>query len=151
MSSDEKLRLWAKRRAARGKPPGPAPKPVCGPGTTSARDASLKDAYSSCIRFRGAGTFVLGSTVPVEKVALWSSAGKTPMEIVALFPRELTLAQCHAALAYYLMHREEVDREVARHRSLSEPGALSEQGSLPRLGLGDLVSTANLRKQVKED
>lgn len=52
-----------------------------------------------------------GHRIGVIHVATWTQQGVTPEEIAADFG--LTLAEVHAALAYYYDHREEIDRQAA--------------------------------------
>ena len=48
----------------------------------------------------------------VQHVALWHERqGKSPDEIVAEHPG-LTLADVHAALAYYYDHRQQIDADI---------------------------------------
>jgi hypothetical protein len=59
--------------------------------------------------------------------------GMSPDEIVDDFP-SLTLADVHAALAYYWNHRDEIEREIVEDRRETEelrkrigPGPLAEK------------------------
>ncbi len=59
------------------------------------------------------------------RIAGWHNLGLAPEEIAAKI-EHLTLAQIHAALAYYHANREEIDTDIAAERSggrgdLSEP------------------------------
>jgi uncharacterized protein (DUF433 family) len=55
---------------------------------------------------------IAGSRIRVQDVAVWHEAwGQSPEEIVTSFP-QLTLAQVHAALAYYYDHREEIRQQM---------------------------------------
>src|SRR6266849_2288714 len=55
---------------------------------------------------------IAGTGVTVMRIAWWSNLGLTPEEIVGKFDH-LTLAQIHAALAYYHANREEIDADIA--------------------------------------
>ena len=56
--------------------------------------------------------FIAGTRVRVQDIYVDSEvSGKSPEEIVAALPH-LTLAQVHAALAYYFDHREEILDEL---------------------------------------
>jgi uncharacterized protein (DUF433 family) len=56
---------------------------------------------------------IAGSRIRVQDVAiLYEEAGNTPAQIHEAFP-SVTLAQIHAALAYYLDHRDEIQAEIA--------------------------------------
>jgi uncharacterized protein (DUF433 family) len=55
---------------------------------------------------------IAGTRIRVWDIHVWHDLrGESPEQIVASFPR-LTLADVHAALAYYLDHREEIERQV---------------------------------------
>ena len=56
---------------------------------------------------------IAGTGVTVRRIAGWHNLGLTPEEIAAKV-EHLTLAQIHAALAYYHANREEVDDDIAR-------------------------------------
>ena len=55
---------------------------------------------------------IAGTGVSVRRIAGWYKLGHTPEEIVTQIPH-LTLAQVHAALAYYHANRDEMDAEMA--------------------------------------
>lgn len=55
---------------------------------------------------------IAGAGVSVRCIAVWSNMGMTPEEIAAEYPH-LTLAQVHAALAYYHANREQMDADIA--------------------------------------
>jgi len=60
----------------------------------------------------GGKPHVVGHRVKVQHVAIWHERqGKSPDEIVAEHP-ELTLADVHAALAYYYDHRQQIDADI---------------------------------------
>ena len=62
---------------------------------------------------RGGRAIIAGTNFPVSSVANYVLRhGLIPEELVRRFPH-LTLAQVHAALAYYYDHREEIDAEIA--------------------------------------
>jgi uncharacterized protein (DUF433 family) len=58
--------------------------------------------------FRGGRPVVAGTGVSVQRIAGWYKLGLSPEEIVDNFGH-LSLAQVHAALAYYHSNREEID------------------------------------------
>jgi uncharacterized protein (DUF433 family) len=61
----------------------------------------------------GGRPHILGHRIKVQHVAAWhEQMGMSPAEIVATYP-DLTLAQVHAALAYYYDHRAEIDAHAA--------------------------------------
>ena len=55
---------------------------------------------------------VAGTGVTVLRIAGWHNLGLMPEEIAAKI-QHLTLAQIHAALAYYHANRDEIDADVA--------------------------------------
>jgi uncharacterized protein (DUF433 family) len=58
---------------------------------------------------------VAGTGVSVRRIAGWYKLGLTPEEIATEIPH-LTLAQVHAALAYYHANRDEMDAEMEAER-----------------------------------
>ena len=60
----------------------------------------------------GGKPHVAGHRVKVQHVAMWHERqGKSPDEILAEHPG-LTLADVHAALAYYYDHRQQIDADI---------------------------------------
>ena len=53
---------------------------------------------------------IRGTRIKVSEVAWRHDDGQSPDEIIEAFPH-LTLAQVHAALAYYYDHHEEIERQ----------------------------------------
>jgi len=62
---------------------------------------------------------IAGTGVTVMRIAGWSNLGLTPEEIVAKYDH-LTLAQIHAALAYYHANREEIVGDIADEEAAIE-------------------------------
>jgi uncharacterized protein (DUF433 family) len=58
--------------------------------------------------FRGGRPVVAGTSVSVQRIAGWYKLGLSPEEIAENFGH-LSLAQVHAALAYYHSTREEIE------------------------------------------
>lgn len=59
----------------------------------------------------GGRACIAGHRIRVMDVVVWhEKRGYSPDEVVAMFPG-ITLADVHAALAYYIDHREEIDDE----------------------------------------
>lgn len=67
---------------------------------------------------------VKGTRITVQDIAIWHERqALTPSQIVGEFP-ELTLADVHAALAYYHDHREAIDGAILRAEEVPvEPDA----------------------------
>ncbi len=57
--------------------------------------------------------------VSVCRIALWHNAGLVPEEIVQKFGH-LSLAQLHAALAYYHANRDEIDADLESEARVTE-------------------------------
>ena len=62
---------------------------------------------------------VAGTGVSVRRIAGWYKLGLSPEEIATEIPH-LTLAQVHAALAYYHANREAMDAEMAAEDAEAE-------------------------------
>jgi uncharacterized protein (DUF433 family) len=61
---------------------------------------------------------IVGTRIRVQDIYVWHELqGKTPDEIASDFP-QLTLADVHAALAYYWDNREEIDKQMKEAESL---------------------------------
>lgn len=61
---------------------------------------------------------IAGTRIKVEQVVIWHERmGMSPAEIVATWPH-LTLADVHAALAYYHDHRDEIEADLAEGEKL---------------------------------
>jgi uncharacterized protein (DUF433 family) len=91
------------------------------------RPASTEEDFrqTSLIEFDERGrAWISGTKVKVIEVAVDKLAhGDTPEEMQRQYPH-LTLAQIHAALAYYYAHQAEFDAEIARQ--VKEAEALAE-------------------------
>jgi uncharacterized protein (DUF433 family) len=63
---------------------------------------------------------IKGSRIRVVDVAIWhEKLGMSPDEIVQEYP-QLTLADVHAALAYYWDHRDAIERRMAQEDAFAE-------------------------------
>ena len=62
---------------------------------------------------------IAGTGVTVRRIAGWHNLGLTPEEIAAKI-EHLTLAQIHAALAYYHANRDEIDSDIAAEEAATE-------------------------------
>src|SRR5262249_35409355 len=70
---------------------------------------------------------IVGSRIRVWDIHIWHDLqGRTPEEIVAAFP-QLHLADVHAALAFYLDHREVIEKEM-KEAAEFVAGLETEQG-----------------------
>jgi uncharacterized protein (DUF433 family) len=68
---------------------------------------------------RGGRPCIAGTGVTVRRLAGWHNLGLIPEEIAAKI-EHLTLAQIHAALAYYHANREEIDNDIAVEEAAAE-------------------------------
>ena len=62
---------------------------------------------------------IAATGVTVRRIAGWHNLGLSPEEIAAKI-EHLTLAQIHAALAYYHANRDEVDSDIAADDAAAE-------------------------------
>ena len=61
---------------------------------------------------------VAGTCIKVKHVYIWiERMAMTPAEVVAAYPH-LTLAQVHAALAYYRQHPVEIQQDIENEETL---------------------------------
>jgi uncharacterized protein (DUF433 family) len=67
---------------------------------------------------RGERAFVAGHRVRVQDIVLWNEEGLSADEIVSRVPT-ISLADVHAALAYYFDHREDIDRQIQEDDSFA--------------------------------
>lgn len=81
----------------------------------------------------GGRACIAGHRVRVADVVVWHERqGYSPDEVVALFP-DLTLADVHAALAYYFDHQDEIEADLraddalARQLARTQPSKLRER------------------------
>ena len=61
---------------------------------------------------------VAGTRTSVRAIAGYYQMGLNADEILQSLPH-LTLAQVHAALAYYFDHQKQIDREIARSKDIA--------------------------------
>ena len=68
---------------------------------------------------RGGRPRVAGTGVTVQRIVGWYKLGLSPEEIVDRMGH-LSLAQVHAALAYYHANREEIEADIAAEEAEAE-------------------------------
>jgi uncharacterized protein (DUF433 family) len=73
---------------------------------------------------RGGRPCIAGTGVSVRRIAVWHNMGLIPEEIVRK-SGHLSLAQVHAAIAYYFANRAAVDRDLEAEEREAE--ALEKQ------------------------
>lgn len=89
---------------------------------------------------------IAGTRIRVWDIHVWHNLrGQSPEQIVADFP-QLTLADVYAALAYYLDHREEIQRQAKEDEEFvaemkRKQGVTTFDLLKQRLGLDDQVSS----------
>ena len=67
-------------------------------------------------RIRGGRPKIAGTGLTVRRIVGWYKMGLSPEEIALEYPH-LTLAQVHAALAYYHANREEIEADIAQEEA----------------------------------
>jgi uncharacterized protein (DUF433 family) len=79
-------------------------------------------------KVRGGRPKIAGTGLTVSRIAIGYKMGMTPEEIALEYPH-LTLAQVHAALAYYHVNRDEIEADIAEQGSGGSPlgAGISEQ------------------------
>ena len=81
----------------------------------------------------GGRACIAGHRVRVLDIVAWHEhQGMTPDDIVSHVP-SLTLADVHAALAYYFDHMAEIQEEMRAERALVEEFLLSPEGMADRV------------------
>jgi uncharacterized protein (DUF433 family) len=75
---------------------------------------------------RGGRPCIAGTAVAVRRIAQWHNMGLIPEEIVRKFGH-LSLAQIHAALAYYHANQAEIDADLQAEAQQTD--ALEQQHS----------------------
>ncbi len=95
------------------RPPPPPAEPAAAKAPVELADMIVKTPGTCGGRARIAGT-----RIKVEHVYNWvERQGMTPAEVVKEYPH-LTMAQVHAALAYYWSHQDEIERDIAEWERL---------------------------------
>jgi len=68
---------------------------------------------------RGGRPCIACTGVTVRRIAGWHNLGLTPEEIAAKI-EHLTLAQIHAALAYYHANRDQIDSDIENEEAVAD-------------------------------
>ena len=74
---------------------------------------------------------VTGTRITVRHIAIETRLGLSPAQIREQYPH-LSLAQIHAALAYYYDHQTEIDAEIGRGLSESEEARRTQPNPFTR-------------------
>jgi len=73
---------------------------------------------------------IAGQRIRVEDIAIWhEKLGMSPDEILHHHPT-ITLADVHAALAYYWDHRDEIERAIDEDRAFADELRRESSGPL---------------------
>ncbi len=85
------------------------------------------------------------SKISIKTIAfLHAYCREEPREIAARYPKCLTLADVHLALALYYRNRSEIDEEIENERRFNVRDSLASPSmTLPRVGLQSLIETAS--------
>jgi hypothetical protein len=88
--------------------------------------------------------FPENSKIGIKTIAfLHAYCREEPREIAARYPKCLTLADVHLALAYYFRDYERYDAEIKQELAFNRrDGLISSTAALPRVGLSSLVDVA---------
>ena len=70
-------------------------------------------------QIRGGRPIIAGTGVTVERIVRWHQLGLTPEEIAGQFGH-LSLAQVHAALAYYHANRDAIDESISEEDAAAQ-------------------------------
>jgi len=98
----------------------------------------------------GGKPHILGHRVKVKHVALWHDReGLSAAEIVERVPT-ITLAQVHAALAYYYYHRAEIEAEVVEEDRVYEELKARQPSILEKIRqrVADAAELGRAKKQL---
>jgi uncharacterized protein (DUF433 family) len=95
---------------------------------------SLNDLIEKTPGVCGGQARIAGTRIKVKHVYVWvEQQGRTPAQVVAEYP-SLTMAQVHAALAYFWSHPDEIhkdieeeDKLVAEMRAKAGPSKIQER------------------------
>src|SRR2546421_9629597 len=93
---------------------------------------TLKQHISTTSGVCGGKPCVDGTRIRVQDIVIRTELGDSPDDIVRAYP-EITLADVHAALAYYYDNRSSIDQQMregeelaARMKSQAGPGLLDQ-------------------------
>lgn len=79
---------------------------------------SLADYITKTPGVCGGQPRIAGTRIKIKHIYTWVECmGMTPAQVVAEHPH-LTMAQVHAALAYYWSHREEIHQDIEKEEKL---------------------------------
>ena len=79
---------------------------------TAAAVVDIGTMITSKPGIHGGRPIIAGTGVTVQRIAVWHKLGYSPEEIARKI-EHLSLAQIHAALAYYYANRETIEADIA--------------------------------------
>ena len=82
---------------------------------------------------------VAGTRIRVANIVRWTEQGKSPEEIVVAYP-QLSLADVHAALAFYFDNRDEMDKLIVEDEAFVASQESGQQSVGTQVG-GDSISS----------
>jgi uncharacterized protein (DUF433 family) len=86
--------------------------------TQPALNANLAECIVSTPGVCSGQPRVAGTRIKVKHIYTWvERMGMSPAQVVAEYP-QLTMAQVHAALAYYWSHQDEIQRDIENEEKL---------------------------------
>lgn len=91
----------------------------------------------------GGKACIAGHRIRVMDVAIYHDIGRSPTEIVETFP-SITLADVHAAIAYYLDHRDEIAEDLRRAEEVGE----QYRAKFPSKVQAKLAANPGLRERI---
>jgi uncharacterized protein (DUF433 family) len=86
---------------------------------------------------------IAGHRIRVQDIVLWTEEGESPETIVSDFP-QLTLADVHAALAYYFDHQQQIDDDIRNDEAFAakmRAQAAASRGAKQSKNGGDPLSS----------
>jgi uncharacterized protein (DUF433 family) len=92
--------------------------PTSIPSTVATADPALAEFIVKTPGVCSGQPRIAGTRIKVKHVYTWvEQMGKSPAQVVAEYPH-LTMAQVHAALAYYWSHQDEIQHDIENEEQL---------------------------------
>lgn len=89
-------------------------------------NTTVTDHIDITIGICGGKPRIANTRIRVQDIVIWTEQGETPDDIVAGYPH-LSLADVHAALAYYYDHREDIDQQIKESEQFVATMKVSER------------------------
>lgn len=98
----------------------------------------------------GGRACIAGHRVRVLDIVIWHEQnGWSPDEIVSQIP-SITLADVHAALAYYYDHREEIQEEIRAERAMAEEFRAAVRKGLGQADRDEFIEEDEMDARVRQ-